>query len=94
MEISSPDCGVLPSCSRHCKKFWLYRNHLLCGHFPLDGFQAGLPYAAEPVIIIRFCDAVMGTPGDNAHAGWTTLAVPDLSRPFLETALLSHYGCF
>lgn len=31
-------------------------------------FKADMPYTAEPVIIIRFCNAVTGTPTDNAHA--------------------------
>ena len=63
-------------------------------HFRLDSFQAGFPYTAEPVIIIRFCNAVAGTPAYNAHAGRATLAVPDLCGPFLEAALLSRHGCF
>lgn len=60
------------------QKFGLYRNHLLCRHFRLDSFQAGLSYTAEPVIIIRFCDTVAGAPADDAHAGRAVLAVPAL----------------
>ena len=75
-------------------KLWLYTDHLLCSYFPLNGFKAGFSYTAEPVIIIRFGDVVAGTPADNAHASRAALAVPDLCSSFLETALLSHNGCF
>lgn len=65
------------------------------GRYPSGNvFKTGFPYAAEPVIIIRFCDAMTGTPADNAHARRAALAVPDLRSPFPETALLSHHSCF
>ena len=72
----------------------LYRNHLLYRYFPLNGFKAGFSYTAEPVIIIRFCDAMAGTPVDNAHASRAGLAFFDLGSPFLKTEICSHYRCF
>lgn len=69
-------------------------NYLLRGYFPLNGFKAGFPHTAEPVIIVRLCDTVAGTPADDAHAGRTALTVPDLVGPFPETVLLSHHSCF
>lgn len=78
----------------HTQNLRPYRNDLLWQVLPGDAFKAGCPYTAEPVIIIRFCDPMTGTPTDNAHTGWAALALPDLCSPFLETALLSHHGCF
>ena len=72
----------------------LYWDHLLHRHFSLNVFQTGFPYTAEPVIIIRFCDAVAGTPADNAHAGRAALAFPDLGSPFLETEICGRHRCF
>ncbi len=46
----------------------LYRNNLPQRYFFGKVFKAGFPYAAEPVIIIRFCDAMTGTPADDTHA--------------------------
>lgn len=78
----------------HTQNLRPYTNDLLWQVLPADAFKAGFPYTAEPVIIIRFCDPMTGTPAGNAHTGWAALALPDLCRPFLETALLSHHGCF
>lgn len=72
----------------------LYRNHLLYKHFPLDGFKTDFPYTAEPIIIIRFCEAVAGTPIDNAHASQAVLAFPDLGGPFLKPKISGHHRCF
>ena len=69
----------------------LYRNHLLYRYFLLDGFKTDFPYTAEPVIIIRFCDAVAGTPVDNAHASRAVLAFSDLGSPFLKTEISGHH---
>ena len=76
------------------QKSGLYRDDLLCRYLILYCFKAGFPYTAEPVIIIRFCDAVTGTPADNAHASWTVLAFPDLGGPFLKTEICSNHRCF
>ena len=57
------------------------------------GFQAsGAPSSVARSYVL--CDTVAGTPADDAHAGRTALAVPDLVGPFPETVLLSHHSCF
>lgn len=61
----------------------LDRDYLLCRRFPLEAFNAGFPYAAEPVIIVCSGDAMAGTPVSNSHASWTILAFPNLGGPFL-----------
>ena len=52
-----------------------YRNDPPWQVLPWDAFKAGLPYTAEPVITIRFCDPMTGTLADNAHTGRAALAL-------------------
>lgn len=83
-------CGNIQPCL--CPStFWFlrqkarwYRSYPLPGYFRFHSFKAGFPYTAEPVIIIRFCDAVAGAPADNTHASGAVLAFPDLGGPFLK----------
>ena len=72
----------------------MHRDYLMCGYFSLNGFKAGFPYTAEPIIIVRFCDTVAGTPADNAHPSRAALAFSDLGGPFLETEIRRHHRCF
>ena len=72
----------------------IHRNHQMLLHLFRKVFEAGCPYTAEPVIIIRLCDAVAGTPVGYTHANRTVLAFPDLCCPFPETVLCGNHRCF
>ena len=70
-----------------------YRDDLLRRGLRRKVFQARLPHTAEPVIVIRFRNAVAGTPVDNTHVRGAVLALPDLLRPLFQTVLYSHCCC-
>ena len=54
--------------------------------------QACFPDTFETVVIVCFCNTMLGAPGRHVHFLWTVLTVPYLLCPLHEADLLCYYA--
>ena len=54
--------------------------------------QACFPDTFETVVIVCFCNTMLGAPGRHVHFPWTVLTVPYLLCPLHEADLLCYYA--